>query len=230
MEIVAYADAETVALRAAEFITRQARRSIDTRGQFTLAISGGNTPWRMLALWILEDLPWERVHIYQVDERVAPFGDERRNWTRLMGVLQPQWPRLQGHVHAIPIDGFDPNAAAARYGVMLSQTAGNPAVLDLVQLGLGSDGHTASLVPGDATLSELSRDVAVTSPYQGTRRVTLTYPAINRARHILWVVAGEEKKQALAQLVARDQSVPAGRVREKCATIITDFSALGGPP
>jgi 6-phosphogluconolactonase len=100
-------------------------------------------------------------------------------------------------------------------------------VLDLVHLGLGPDGHTASLVPGDPVLNVNDNDVAVTGIYQGRRRMTLTYPTINRSRQILWVVTGEEKVQALNRLLDGDQSIPAGRIRPEGARIIADRAAQG---
>ncbi|MGE5788976.1 MAG: 6-phosphogluconolactonase [Myxococcales bacterium] len=229
METSAYADAESVAQRAAAFIAWHAHDAIASRGQFTLALSGGKTPWRMLDWWVLEDLPWERIHLFQVDERVAPLGDEQRNWTHMQKALQPQWQQLGAHVYPMPVEDVDLKAAAVRYAAMLSNVTGAPAVLDLIHLGLGADGHTASLVPDDPVLDEVETDVALTQPYQGTRRMTLTYPVINRARHILWVAVGEDKQRAVSQLMGRDRSIPAGRVREEGGTLIADFAALGVP-
>lgn len=226
MQILSYPDPETVARRAAEFISECARAAISTRGRFTLAVSGGSTPWQMLAHWVTDDIAWECVDILQVDERIAPLGSDRRNWTHLQRALRPRSERLLARVHAMPVDDFDPASAAERYAATLVSVAGSPAVLDLVQLGLGSDGHTASLVPGDSVLDVMDRDVAATSSYQGERRLTLTYPTLNRARNVLWLVVGERKAPAVAQLLARDASIPAGRVRQQLATMIADEAAL----
>jgi 6-phosphogluconolactonase len=227
VEVLVYPDAETVARRAAEFIVRQAQEAIALRSQFTLAMSGGSTPWRMLTWLVQSELPWEQVQIFQVDERILPVSDEGRNWTHLEQILRPHSALLADRVHPMPVNESNLESAAGRYASLLARVAGQPAVLDLVQLGLGTDGHTASLVAGDPVLSVVNRDVAITQPYQRHERMTLTYPAINRARQILWVAVGQEKKSAMARLLNGDNSIPAGRVRDDDATVMTDSAALG---
>jgi len=227
VEIVVFPNAETVARRAAEFVSEIAAMAITARGQFTFASSGGKTPWLMFEHLTKHDLKWKHIHLFQVDERVAPAGDPSRNWTHLEESLISRVSIPRGNAHAIPLDSESPERAAALYGELLSRVAGTPAVLDLVHLGLGPDGHTASLVPGDPVLSVGDVDVAPTNAYQGQRRVTLTFPILNRARHILWVVVGSDKQDALSKLLVEDRSIPAGRVSGARSTVLADSTAIG---
>jgi 6-phosphogluconolactonase len=229
MRVETLADGEAVARRAAALIADAARAAIAQRGRFTLALSGGSTPRRMLELLAGEELPWSRVELFQVDERVAPPGHPDRNLTQLGAGLLARVPLPAAQVHALPVEAADLAAAAARYGAELQRVAGSPAVLDLVHLGLGADGHTASLVPGDPALEVTGADVAVAGPYQGRRRLTLTYPALDRARCVLWVVSGADKAPALARLRRGDRSIPAGRVRSGRAVVLADAAAAGSP-
>jgi 6-phosphogluconolactonase len=210
-------DADAVAERGAAYVAEQAREAIADRGLFTFAVSGGHTPWAMFSK-LVGRLPWEKVTIYQVDERVAPDGDDDRNLTQLRRSLPPA---AAADVRAMPVGAHDLEAAAADYARLL------PERLDLVHLGLGPDGHTASLVPGDPVLDVTDRDVAVTGVYQGRRRMTLTYPALARARRVLWLVTGADKADALERLRADDESVPAGRVRAESALVLADEAAAG---
>jgi 6-phosphogluconolactonase len=171
------------------------------------------------------DVPWPAVHVVQVDERVAPEGHPDRNLTHLRESLLDNAPLVPEQIHAMPVELPDLQAAAAQYSETLRQIAGSPPVLDLVHLGLGPDGHTASLVPGDPVLNVETADVAITGVYQGRRRVTLTYPMINRSRRILWVVTGDEKAQMLNRLLDGDESIPAGRVSRERALVIADAAA-----
>jgi 6-phosphogluconolactonase len=212
-------DAERAAQRAAEGIAASARDAAAQRGRFAIAVSGGRTPARMLESLAREDVPWDRLHVFQVDERVAPAGHPDRNLTQLRESLLARAPLRPEQVHAMPVESVDLEAAAAQYAASL------PEILDLVHLGLGPDGHTASLVPGDPALDVRDRDVAVTGVYQGRRRMTLTYPALDRAREILWLVTGTEKAGMLARLRAADASIPAGRVRRERARVIADRAA-----
>jgi 6-phosphogluconolactonase len=174
-----------------------------------------------------QQVPWEGVHVFQVDERIAPAGDPDRNLTHLQASLLENAPLDPAHIHAMPVELPDSQAAAAQYARTLESLAGVPPVLDLAHLGLGPDGHTASLVPGDPVLQVADRDVAVTGVYMGRNRMTLTYPVLNRARHILWVVTGDEKVKALAQLEAGDTSIPGGRIRRDGAMVLADQAAAG---
>jgi 6-phosphogluconolactonase len=218
-------DADTVARAAADIIAADARAAVAARGRFTLAVSGGHTPWVMLRALAGEDVPWQGVHIYQVDERVAPSGDPDRNFTHLQESLLQHAPLRPEQVHAMPVELPNLEEAAGQYAATLSQFAGARPILDLVHLGLGPDGHTASLVPGDRVLNVVDRDVAVTGIYQGRRRMTLTYPAIDRARRILWVVTGSEKVDMLRRLRKGDVSIPAGRVCRDQALLLADRAA-----
>ncbi|HTN94604.1 MAG TPA: 6-phosphogluconolactonase, partial [Gallionella sp.] len=202
------ADAEAVARRAAEVIAEQARAAVTARGRFVLAVSGGKTPWVMLRALATEEVPWKHVHVAQVDERAAPAGHADRNLTHLRVSLLEHCPLTSGQIHAMPVEASDLEAAAMRYAKTLREIAGTPPVLDLVHLGLGPDGHTASLVPRDPALEAADRDVAITGAYQGRQRMTLTYPILNRAREILWVVTGAEKAAMLKRLQDGDTSIP----------------------
>ncbi len=218
-------DADAVAQRAAEIIASEARSAVATTGRFVMAVSGGRTPWLMLAALAGQDVPWPSVHVVQVDERVAPAGDPDRNLTHLRESLLANAPLPPEHIYAMPVESSNLHAAAAHYAETLQRIAGSPPVLDLVHLGLGPDGHTASLVPNDPVLHVDDADVAITGIYQGRQRMTLTYPILNRARKILWVVTGDEKKDMLQRLLAGDTSIPAGRVLRDRAMIVADSAA-----
>jgi 6-phosphogluconolactonase len=210
-------DADAVARRGAEVVAEHAAAAIADRGSFSLAVSGGRTPWVMFAE-LAGKLPWEKVTIYQVDERIAPDGDPDRNLTQLERALPPGGA---ADVRPMPVWSKDLEAAAAQYAGEL------PRELDLVHLGLGPDGHTASLIPGDPVLEVSDRDVALTGEYQGRRRMTLTYPVLDRARAILWLVTGEDKVDALSRLRASDPSIPGGRVSSDHALVVADAAAAG---
>jgi 6-phosphogluconolactonase len=193
-----------------------------------LAFSGGTTPWQALRALSGEDVPWGLVHLFQVDERVAPSGDPERNYTRLKEALIDRLVIPSANVHPMPVEEEDLDEGARRYEAILRDIAGTPPILDLVQLGLGEDGHTASLFPGEAALQAVDSEVAVTGVYKGRRRMTLTFPAIDRARCILWLVTGSGKFVPLERLRAGDRSIPAGRVRSDRAVLLVDTAAAGG--
>jgi len=223
LTIETLADADAVARRAAQEIASAAREAIESRGRFTVAFSGGRTPAAMLRALATESLVWEGVHVFQVDERIAPAGDPDRNWNAIEAMLGASGAIL----HPMPVEDADAGVATARYARELESVCGAPAVLDLVHLGLGADGHTASLVPGDAALDVRDSDVAITGPYQKRRRMTLTFPALDRARRVLWVVTGTEKYAALAKLLDGDPSIPASRVARGDALVLADRCATG---
>jgi len=227
MRIEALADADSVARAGAAFTAEQARAAVAARGRFIMAVSGGHTPWQMLRALADQPLRWADVHIVQVDERVAPAGHPDRNLTHLRESLLAHCPLPPEQVHAMPVESADLDSASRGYATTLQQIAGAPAVLDLAHLGLGSDGHTASLVPGDPVLDVTDSDVALTGLYQGRRRMTLTYPMLNRARRIVWLVTGREKAEMLARLCAGDRSIPAGRIRQDEAVVLADHDAAG---
>lgn len=220
-------DADSVARAGAAAIAADARAAIASRGRFSFAVSGGHTPWIMLRALAAEDVPWQGVHLFQVDERVAPDGHPDRNLTHLRESFLDHVPLRPEQIHAMPVESPDLEAAAREYSSTLQQILGLPAVLDLVHLGLGPDGHTASLVPGDSVLDVADRDVASTGIYQGRRRMTLTYPALDRARRVLWIVTGAEKVAMLGRLLDGDRSIPAGRVRSDMALLLADRAAAG---
>lgn len=224
MKLEVLGSPESAAHRGAEVIAADARAAVAARGIFVFAVSGGRTPWLMLRDLAAADLPWPSVNIVQVDERVAPEGDPDRNLTHLRESFLDLVPLIPENIHWMPVESPDLEAAAARYAATLQRIAGSPTILDLVHLGLGPDGHTASLVPGDPALIA-GADVAVTEPYQGRRRMTLTYPILNRARRVLWVITGDEKREMLQRLIAGDESIPAGRVRRENASVIADKAA-----
>ena len=207
-------DDAAVAAYGAEVVAEAARRSVAERGSFSFAVSGGRTPWAMFQALADLDVPWEGVGVWQVDERVAPDGDRDRNLTSLAPLIPDA-----ATVHPMPVTAPDLEAAAADYAVSL------PPILDLVHLGMGDDGHTASLVPGDPVLRISDRDVAVTEVYRSRRRMTLTYPSLNRARRVLWLVTGADKAAMLPRLLRGDASIPAGGVRAAEQLVVADASA-----
>jgi 6-phosphogluconolactonase len=227
MNIEVLSDPESVAAHAASVLAQEAREAVAARGTFVLAVSGGHTPWLMLRAFAEEKIPWPNVHIVQVDERVAPNGHPDRNLTHLRETLLEHAPLKPEQIHAMPVESPDLQAAAASYARNLIEIAGSPAALDVVHLGLGPDGHTASLVPGDPVLNITDSDVAITGIYQGRQRMTLTYPMINRSRRILWMVTGKEKVQMLKRLMDGDQTIPAGRIRRDGAFVLADEAAAG---
>jgi 6-phosphogluconolactonase len=214
-ELVTLPDAASLAKQAAGFVAARARAAVADHGQFSWAVSGGRSPWAMFAELAHEDVPWGSTEIFQVDERVAPEGDPARNLTHLGQSLGS----APAKVTPMPVNDPDLHRAAAAYADAL------PARFDLVHLGLGPDGHTASLVPGDPVLEVTDRLVAVTAPYQGHPRMTLTYPALSRADEILWLISGEDKRGPLAKLLHGDRSIPAGRVQARHSTVLADASA-----
>ena len=226
MKIEVLADAEAVAARAAAIIANHARAAFDARGRFLIAVSGGHTPWVMLRMLAREKVPWGGVHVLQVDERIAPAGHSDRNLTHLLEVLEGA-PLDPEQIYAMPVESPDPLGAAVDYSRTLEKLAGSPPILDLVHLGLGPDGHTASLVPGDPVLQVVDRDVAITGFYQGRKRMTLTYPVINRARQILWLVTGSEKANPLGHLLNADPAIPGGRISQDQALVLADRAAAG---
>jgi len=218
-ELEVFPDADAVARRGADVVAAAARDAVDVRGRFTFAVSGGRTPWAMLDILVGEELPWGSVEIWQVDERVAPDGDADRNLTG----LEPLVPQ-DATLHPMPVTDPQLDTAAERYAASL------PDVFDLVHLGMGDDGHTASLVPGEPVLDALDREIAVTGEYRGRRRMTLTYPVLARARLVLWLISGADKAEMLPRLLAGDRSIPAGRVEGPRQLVVADGAAASRTP
>ena len=225
MNIEILTDEAEVARKGAVVIAEEARIAARARGRFVIAVSGGRTPWLMFRALADEDVPWDAVHIAQVDERVASEGDPDRNLTHLRESLLAHAPLRSTQIHAMQVESSDLGLAAKQYARTLREIAGSPPVLDICHLGLGPDGHTASLVPGDPVLDVTDLDVGLTGVYQGRRRMTLTYPMLNRSRRVLWLVTGDEKAAALARLVRGDRSIPAGRIAQERALVLADRAA-----
>lgn len=227
MHIETLATSDAVAARAAQIIASEARNAVAARGRFVMAVSGGRTPWQMLRALANEDVPWASVHVVQVDERIAPDGDKDRNLTHLRESLLSHAPIPESHIHAMPVNATDLDQACSDYTATLESLCGHPPTLDLAHLGLGPDGHTASLIPGDPVCHVQNAEVALTGIYQNRRRMTLTYPVLNRSRHILWVVTGAEKKPMIPRLLAADPTIPAGPISQQNATLLADTDAAG---
>jgi 6-phosphogluconolactonase len=215
-------DAAEVANLGAAEIAAAVRDAVRARGSCTIAVSGGSTPWSMFFALASEDVPWRALAIWQVDERIAPQGHDDRGLTHLEASLPA--PGL-AVVHPMPVGDLDPEDAEAGIEAADRYAAGLPTSFDLIHLGLGEDGHTASLVPGDPVLDVRDRDVAITDVYRGRRRMTLTYPVLDRARRILWIVTGASKADPLRKLVERDPSIPASRVAAPSQLAIVDREA-----
>ncbi len=232
MRLIRTPDAGAAAAAAAEEIAVACRAAVASRSLALIAVSGGETPWRMLERFRELELPWSRLHVAQVDERIAPPGDPRRNLGRLAQILVRDGPLPESQLLPMPVEAADVGAAAVGYQRVLEQTGGAPLQFDVVQLGLGSDGHTASLVPDDAALDVTDRDVAVSSEYQGLRRMTLTYPPLNRARQRVWLVTGGSKSARLAELLAgaAGGDAPALRVSREHTVVVADADALTRAP
>jgi 6-phosphogluconolactonase len=228
MQLEVLPDADAVARRGAEVIAAEARKAVAERGKFVVAVSGGTTPWVMLKALAAMDVPWAGIHVVQVDERAAPDGHADRNLTHLRASLLANVPQLPAaNVHPMPTTAENLEAAADEYAATLHALLGPGGALVVCHLGLGGDGHTASLVPGDPSLKVFDRDVTVTGVYQGRRRMTLTYPVLNRAKMVLWLVTGDSKRDALAKLRAADPSIPGGLVNQERALVLADKAAVG---
>ncbi|MEX2621704.1 MAG: 6-phosphogluconolactonase [Egibacteraceae bacterium] len=224
MEVQAVAAAE-VGGTAAALVAGELQAAVAARGRATLALSGGTTPAAMLTALAARRLPWEHIHVLQVDERVARGGSPDRNMSMLAARLLDAVAIPATNVHPMAVTDPDLDAAADRYAALLRVHAGNPARLDVVHLGVGSDGHTASLAPGEEAVQVSDRDVAVTGFYRGYRRMTMTLPLLSRARWTLWLVTGGHKAGVVGQLVAGDASIPAARVHTERATLVADLDA-----
>ncbi|HVC13752.1 MAG TPA: 6-phosphogluconolactonase [Acidimicrobiales bacterium] len=215
-DLIVFDDLDALSNAAARYVADLARAAVGDDGAFHLAVSGGRSPWEMFGVLTTLDMPWDRTVIWQVDERVAPHDDPDRNLAHLRDALGDKVVE----VRPMPVEDDDLDAAAARYGAAL------PHQFHLVHLGIGPDGHTASLVPSDPVLEVRDRPVALTATaYEGRRRMTLTYPGLERARQLLWLVSGEDKRGPVERLLASDRSIPAGRVEAGASLVMTDRAA-----
>jgi 6-phosphogluconolactonase len=218
---------DDAARTAAVVLAAMLRWTLEQRGEASVAVSGGTTPWLMLAELATDELPWSLLHVFQVDERVAPDGDPERNLTHLRESFLDRVAIPADHVHVMDVTASDLDAAAAEYEAEVRRVTGG--ILDVVHLGLGDDGHTASLAPGGRALEERERLVVTTDEaFRGHRRMTLTLPALDAAHYRLWLVTGESKGAALERLRRHDTSIPAGRVHEGPGDwIVFDLAARG---
>ncbi|MBN7810751.1 6-phosphogluconolactonase [Algoriphagus sp. H41] len=225
MDIRTFQSADEVAQEAANFIADRIRENIAKKDFFTMAISGGRTPWEMIKELAKQDLPWEKVFLFQVDERIAPDGHPDRNLTQLFKSIENTKLPTRLNIFPMHVVAEDLDEACQEYAETIKRVT-ETGKLDLVHLGIGTDGHTASLIPGDEVLAVQDRDVALTSnPYQGRYRMTLTYPLINQAEKILWIITGEEKAEMLSRLLQQDPTIPAGSIGQEQTTILTEESA-----
>lgn len=225
MKLTIAPDAVVAAAAAAELLTEWIAEAAAARGRATLALSGGQTPRQMLEVLSGRRVRWDALHVFQVDERVTPPGDERRNCRAIEEALCRDGALPAANFHAMPVGAQALEVAAERYAGLLREFAGDPPVLDVVHLGIGTDGHTASLVPGDALLDETRREVGVSGPYQGLARMSLTFAPLGRARHVLWLVTGGSKAPMLRRLANGDRSIPAGRIERARAVVVADAAA-----
>lgn len=225
MKLRILASAEEAARAAADHIVELAHSAVESRHAFTIAFSGGSTPLPMFDRLVKSDVPWRHAHLFQADERVAPRGDPDRNLTSLDERLLSRIPVAEDQVHAMPVEVGDVESSAAAYERTLRRIAGLPPILDVVHLGLGTDGHTASLVPGDRVVNVRDREVAFSEAYQGRRRMTLTVPALDRARHLIWLVCGSAKAGAVLRLLIADPAIPAARIQLQRSTLFVDQDA-----
>ena len=220
--------ADQVAAGAAAYLEHEIREALVHHPSYSLAISGGRTPWEMLKILSKADLPWQRVNLFQVDERVAPDGHADRNLTQLFQAIAGTPMVTQLRIFPMPVLAEDLEEGCREYTQVLDEVTEGKG-LDLIHLGLGSDGHTASLVPGDGVMDVQDRLVSCTQNlYQGRIRMTLTYPLLNSAKQLLWIVTGSEKKEMVQRLLQQDPSIPAGSIRQENALLMVDQAAMEG--
>jgi 6-phosphogluconolactonase len=228
MKTELFPTADQVAAGAAAYLEQEIRDALTHQKSFSLAISGGRTPWEMLKILSKADLPWKRVNLFQVDERVAPDGHADRNLTQLFQAIAGTPMVTQLRIFPMPVLAEDLEEGCREYTQVLDEITESKG-LDLIHLGLGSDGHTASLVPGDGVMEVQDRLVACTqNTYQGRIRMTLTYPLLNAAKQLLWIVTGSEKQEIVQRLLQQDPSIPAGSIRQENALLMVDQAAMEG--
>lgn len=228
MKIELFPTAEQVAASAATYLEQEIRDALVHQPFYSLAISGGRTPWEMLKILSKADLPWKRVNLFQVDERIAPERHIDRNLTQLFQAISNTPMTTQLRIFPMPVLAANLDEACTEYAKVIDKVTEGKG-LDLIHLGLGSDGHTASLVPNDGVLEVKDRQVACTQNlYQGRIRMTLTYPQINSAKKILWIVTGTEKRVMVQRLLKQDSSIPAGNINQENALLLLDQAAMKG--
>lgn len=221
---------ETAAECAAEWLRIEIGRASAQRRRCLIAMSGGRTLWRVLRDLRRLHVHWHDLHIFQVDERVVPESDERRNARHISELLVAHAALHGAQFHAMPVERSDLGEAAEEYARLLAALGGTPPVLDVVQLALGADGHATSLWSDDQLVDVRDRDVAVSIVDRGVSRMTLTSRVLDAARHRLWLVTGAEEAAALHQLWTGDTSLPAARVTRESAFVFADAAAAAQLP
>ncbi|HZB43073.1 MAG TPA: 6-phosphogluconolactonase [Ilumatobacter sp.] len=206
--------ADEPAVAAARTIARRLRDAHGRRGVATLALSGGSAAPAMIAALLLERVAWEVVTVWQVDERIAPDGDPDRNGLQLES--------LPCTVRLMPVTAADLRGAAARYARSL------PDRFDIIHLGVGEDGHTASWPPGNDAVLGSERLVELVPPFNGRRRMTLTPRVVNSARARLVFATGAGKRPVIARWLGGDRSLPIANVRRTGTTVVLDPAAAPG--
>jgi 6-phosphogluconolactonase len=228
MKTEIFPQAGDVAEAAAAYLAQQITTTLATKSTFSMAISGGRTPWEMLKILAKADLTWQRVNLFQVDERVAPDGHADRNLTQLFQAIAGTPMVTQLRIFPMPVLAADLEEGCREYTQVIHEVTEGKG-LDLIHLGLGIDGHTASLVPEDGVMEVQDRLVACTqNTYQGRIRMTLTYPLLNSAKQLLWIVTGSEKQEMVKRLLQQDPSIPAGSIRQENALLLVDQAAIDG--
>jgi 6-phosphogluconolactonase len=213
LDIVVAPDPQGAATEAAAWLARQLRNAVARRGTATMALSGGSTPALMLAALAGLPVPWEATTVFQVDERVAPDGDPDRN----SALLEPL-RSCGASINVMPVTAADLEPASRQYAALL------PDRLDVVHLGVGDDGHTASWPPGDPVI-EAAGAVAVSGEYKGRVRMTLTVPAVNAARHRLVLATGTAKATIIERWLLHDHALPIERVSRTNTLVVLDQQA-----
>ncbi|MBT4890162.1 MAG: 6-phosphogluconolactonase [Rhodospirillales bacterium] len=222
MKIETCIDAQSVADKCANIIADHMMQAINQHAKFTIAFSGGSTPIPLFQRLSTLTLPWDKVHIFQVDERVAPDGDENRNYNNLKTHLLDHISIPPAQVYAMQVATLSSWKAAETYETLVRKHTGTPPCFDLIHLGLGEDGHTASLIPKDPVLKNSDSYVATSQVYNRYERLTFTYDTINATKCILWQVTGKKKAKMLKRLISGDTKIPAGRIVRDQAIIVTD--------
>jgi len=207
MNVQTFPDAQSLAAHAAQWLSALARAK---QGPFTVALSGGSTPRATYELLAKEDFPWERTRWFFGDERFVPPDDAESNYRMAQEAMLYRAP--EKNVYRVQTLGVTAQTAALAYETELKALRGDGPMFDVTLLGLGPDGHTASLFPGSPMLDERERWTGVVEAL-GRTRVTLTYPVLDDSAHVAFLVAGAEKRDVLRRVLAGDMSLPAARVR-----------------
>jgi 6-phosphogluconolactonase len=228
LDVRVFADVNELSLRVAEATVRTINESVQTNGNFSLVLSGGSTPrtlYRLLSSQFRDQIPWRKVHVFWGDERYVPLDDPHSNYRMARETLLDTVPCPPGNVHPMPAELSDPDTAARDYEETLRNYFSRDwPRFDLVLLGIGEEGHTASLFPGSPALEETKRwVVAVKVPAEPPRRLTLTLPALSHAANVYFLVTGSNKAQALHNILNRPpdpKNYPASGVRLARGTVI----------